>query len=118
MSAADNIKRLRKARGWTQVRLSMEAHVSQQAISFIESGRNEPSIEMIRALAGALGVTSSEIIGDVKSADSFGVNQDEIKLLDIFNQLNDSGRAFLVQQAETVLQQPAFRKDGFVSSVG
>ena len=57
MSVADSIRNLRKERGWSQVRLAMEAHVSQQAISFIERERNEPSAEMIRALANRYSVS-------------------------------------------------------------
>lgn len=118
MSVAENVKRLRKEKGWTQVRLSMEANVSQQAISFIESGRNEPSTDMIRALSKALGVSSAEIIEDNAQIESQDFGRNELRLLEIFNQLNYSGQAFLLQQAESVLQQAAFRKDGSASLVG
>ena len=115
MSVAENIKRLRKERGWSQVRLAMEAHVSQQAISFIERERNEPSTEMIRALAKALGVTASEIIeGSLDNSRS--VSRKEIQLLEIFHQLNASGQDFLLSQAEQIIQQPAFRQEGSISS--
>lgn len=115
MSVADNVKRLRKEKGWTQVRLSMEAHVSQQAISFIESGRNEPSTDMIRALSKALGVSSSEIIGDSQADASQELNKAELRMLEIFDLLNSAGQEFLLQQAESILQQRAFRKDGSAS---
>ena len=114
-SVSENIKRLRKEKGWTQVRLSMEAHVSQQAISFIESGRNEPSADMIRALSKALGVTSAEIMGDSVSDDLSELSQKQIRLLRISEQLNDAGQEFLITQAESILNQPAFRKDVSVS---
>ena len=115
MSIADNLKRLRKEKGWTQVRLSMEAHVSQQAISFIESGRNEPSADMIRALSKALGVSSSEIIGDNSQTDVDQLSAAEMRLLTIYKLLNHSGQDFLLSQAESILQQSAFRKDGSAS---
>lgn len=115
MSVADNLKRLRKEKGWTQVRLSMEAHVSQQAISFIESGRNEPSTDMIRALSKALGVSSSEIIGDNSQTDVDQLSAEEMRLLTIYKLLNHSGQDFLLSQAESILQQSAFRKDGSAS---
>lgn len=116
-SVSENIKRLRKEKGWTQVRLSMEAHVSQQAISFIESGRNEPSADMIRALSRALGVTSAEIMGDSVSDGLSEFNQNEIRLLRILEQLNDAGQDFLLSQAESILNQPVFRKESSMSSV-
>lgn len=116
MSASENIKKLRKQRGWSQSRLAMEAHVSQQAVSFIERERNEPSAEMIRALAKALHVQPSEII-DEKPPDLF-VSDLEGQLLSVFRQLNESGKSFLVQQAEAILQQPAFRKENSMYSAG
>lgn len=115
MSVAENIKRLRKERGWSQVRLAMEAHVSQQAISFIERERNEPSTEMIRALAKALGVSSSEII-DGPANESRTASRKEIQLLEIFHQLNTAGQDFLLAQAEQILRQDPFRQEGSISS--
>ena len=112
MSVADNIRRLRKQRGWSQVRLAMEAHVSQQAISFIERERNEPSADMIRALAKAFCVSASEIIDGV--ADN-SRTPSEIHLLEIFRQLNPAGQNFLISQAEQILQQAPFRQDGSIS---
>lgn len=116
MSAAEKIRKLRQQRGWSQVRLAMEAHVSQQAISFIERERNEPSAEMIRALAKAFCVSPSEIIGEGSDAEH-SFSQKEIQLLQIFHQLNTSGQDFLLQQAESILSQPAFRQEGSTSSV-
>ena len=112
MSVAENVKALRKARGWSQVRLAMEAHVSQQAISFIERERNEPSAEMIRALAKAFGVTAAEIIDGNTTKNSRTFSQKEIRLLEIFYQLNMAGQDFLLSQAESIIQQPAFRQAG------
>ena len=114
LSVADNVKRLRQQRGWSQVRLAMEAHVSQQSISFIERGRNEPSADMIRALAKALNVSTSEIIDSSSNSRTF--SQKEIQLLDIFHHLNEAGKDFLLSQAESILRQEAFRQVGSISS--
>ena len=110
MSVADNVKRLRQQRGWSQVRLAMEAHVSQQSISFIERGRNEPSTEMIRALAKAFDVSTSEII-DTPSEETMTISPKEIQLIEIFHQLNEAGKDFLLSQAQSIIQQPAFRQE-------
>ena len=114
MSVADSIRNLRKERGWSQVRLAMEAHVSQQAISFIERERNEPSAEMIRALAKAFGVSTAEILGE-KVQDNHISNMED-QLLAVFRQLNDAGKNSLLALAESMLQQSTFRQDGSVSS--
>ena len=120
MIISENIKQLRKERNWTQARLAMEAHVSQQAISFIERGRNEPSAEMIRALAAAFGVNPSRILGENQNLDEFreewmdfnSLSPKARQLFGIFEQLNDAGQDFLIAQAESILSQPVFRKDG------
>ena len=116
MSVSENVKRLRKKRGWSQVRLAMEAHVSQQSISFIERGRNEPSAEMIRALSKAFGVSASEIIDNISDNNAAETGMEK-QLMEIFRQLNTAGRQFLIQQAETVLAQPAFRQENNIQSV-
>lgn len=117
LSVADNVKKLRQRRGWSQVRLAMEAHVSQQSISFIERGRNEPSADMIRALAKALNVSTSEIIDSVQEENKNISQQKEIQLLEIFHQLNAAGQDFLLSQAESILKQSVFREEGSISSV-
>ena len=114
MSVADSIRNLRKERGWSQVRLAMEAHVSQQAISFIERERNEPSAEMIRALAKAFGVSTAEILGE-KVQDNHISNKED-QLLAVFRQLNDAGKNSLLALAESMLRQPELRQDASISS--
>jgi transcriptional regulator with XRE-family HTH domain len=46
----------REKRGYSQLRLSTESHISQRHISFLESGRSEPSREMILKLGIVLDV--------------------------------------------------------------
>lgn len=115
MSVSENIKKLRKQYGWSQTRLAMEANVAQQTISCIERGRNEPSVEITRALAKAFRVSVSEII-DESTDNSRTFSHKEIQLLQIFHQLNHAGQDFLLLQAESVLAQPAFRQDTSISS--
>ena len=115
MRFAESVKRLRKQRGWTQARLAMEAHVSQQAISFLERERNEPSVDMVRALSAAFGVPSSVLMGENQVEYDYH-DAYEHRLIDILSQLNDAGKTFLLQQAESILQQPAFRQETSISS--
>lgn len=52
---AERVKRLRLARGWTQVVLAEKSGVPQPTISNVERGR-EPLLETSKALADAFGV--------------------------------------------------------------
>jgi transcriptional regulator with XRE-family HTH domain len=46
----------RDKRGYSQLRLSTESHISQRHISFLESGRSQPSRELILKLGTALDI--------------------------------------------------------------
>lgn len=46
----------RDKRGFSQLRLSAESHISQRHISFLESGRSQPSRELILKLGTALDI--------------------------------------------------------------
>ena len=70
----------------------------------------------VRGGAGAaLDCTTSELLGE-KPADSVFLTPRQKQLLDMFAQLNDSGKDFLLSQTESILRQPAFRQDGSVAS--
>ena len=53
----DNLKSYRKEKGITQIRLSIEAEVTQETISAYESGKAMPSAETLIKMADFLGVS-------------------------------------------------------------
>jgi transcriptional regulator with XRE-family HTH domain len=58
------LKRIRKAKGLTQLALAKRSRVAQGYISELEAGREKnPGIETLRKLAKALGVPLAELIG-------------------------------------------------------
>lgn len=59
-------KRLQEIRtdaGLTQTGLAKALNTSQSAVSQMESGEREPSFDMLRRLAEALGVTPAHLLG-------------------------------------------------------
>ena len=50
------VRRLRKAKGWTQTALAFHAGLAPSVISEIETGKREPRAGTLRKLASALGV--------------------------------------------------------------
>jgi len=56
LQLADEVLRLRMARGWTQSELARRAGTGQTNISRIESGLANPTLETMRNIARALGV--------------------------------------------------------------
>ncbi|WP_454199439.1 helix-turn-helix domain-containing protein [Nocardia sp. Marseille-Q1738] len=61
----EQLRTLRQDRRETLVETAKRAGISPQYLSEVERGRKEPSSEMIAALAGSLGTTLGELIGQV-----------------------------------------------------
>lgn len=57
-----NCKRLRQRAGLTQDALAERLHVTRQAVSAWETGKNQPDVETLAALAEALGADVRELI--------------------------------------------------------
>ncbi len=60
---ARNIKRLRRARGWTQSKLAAESGYTRAAISIIEAEGRAVSQPGLIAIAAALGVSPDHLKG-------------------------------------------------------
>ena len=58
-----NLKTAREAKGWTQVKLSMEAGISQQSVTYYETGTRVPSLEVAQRLAQVLDTTIDYLLG-------------------------------------------------------
>lgn len=57
-----NIKRLRQERGLTQEELAEKLHVTRQAVSNWETGKNQPDIELLKTLAETFEVDAAELL--------------------------------------------------------
>lgn len=62
MAFGENLRRLRREKGMTQGDLAKTVAVWFTAISNIERGESEPSLELAAKLAAALGVTVDELM--------------------------------------------------------
>ena len=61
-----NIKRLRKENNLTQDALAEKLFVTRQTVSYWETGRNQPTLDMLGDLATALNCNPLDIIGTKK----------------------------------------------------
>ena len=57
-----NIRRYREQQGLTQDALAERLHVTRQAVSNWETGKNQPDLDMLEALAGVLDLDPAELI--------------------------------------------------------
>lgn len=62
-SFASRLRTAREARGLTQVDLAARTGIVQNALSHYECGRREPSLDNLRRLAVALGVSAGYLLG-------------------------------------------------------
>lgn len=64
MGISQNIKRLRKQAGMTQVELAEKLDVARSTITQWETGWSSPRMGMVQKLAGVFGVTSAEMLAE------------------------------------------------------
>ncbi len=55
------IRQLREAQGWTQLELAYRLEVTPGTVYAWESGRSEPKVSQLRAMARLFGVSSDAI---------------------------------------------------------
>ncbi|GAA0005946.1 helix-turn-helix transcriptional regulator [Bradyrhizobium diazoefficiens] len=58
---AYNVRRLRKARKWSQGELAAEVDLTQDAISLIENGRANPTVLTIEQIADVYGISLPDL---------------------------------------------------------
>ena len=59
---AANLRRLRKARHWSQDHLAAELEIEQNAVSLLENSRSNPTLLLIEQMAEVFGVSVSELL--------------------------------------------------------
>lgn len=57
-----NLKKLRKARGWSQERLASKAGISVSYVSMLEQGKRSPPLETLEVLGKALSVPPEDLV--------------------------------------------------------
>ncbi len=82
MNIGEYIRELRENRGLSLNMLAIKAGVSSATISYIENGRNKPSLKTIQLLADALGADVSDMVSIMNGSDE---SPAEYKLTDVID---------------------------------
>lgn len=120
MTTGERLRKIRKEKNLTQTQLSAMAGIKQETISAIENQRNLPTMASIRLLAQALDCSISDLMeGEEKQEPQTEgtLTAEEEKLITLFNLLNESGKRFLLQTAQNLVQAPEMRQDGSIASM-
>lgn len=125
MTIGERIKQARKSAGLTQKELAQMIGKGYSSLQKYELNIVEPSLEQLRKIALALGVTVSDLIDPEywstlpadQAATAFGNQQLTAKnALDAaFDQLNDEGQQKAVERVEELTEIPRYRKDNGIS---
>lgn len=97
-----NIERCSRAAGVSPSRACIESGAGKSFISDIRRGQT-PSVAKVAALAAYLGVSTSELVGDVRELPP--------ELLQAWAALNDEGREKLVDYAEDLAASGRYIKN-------
>ena len=76
----ENLKILRKSKGFTQEELAIKVNVVRQTVSKWEKGLSVPDAEVLQKIAEVLDVGVNELLGANMAQD---VNKNEIELADL-----------------------------------
>ena len=68
MALGERVRHLRARRGLTRKALALAAEVSERHLANLEYGNGNPSVLVLQQIAGALGCTMAELVGDVTTA--------------------------------------------------
>lgn len=98
----ENIRNYRKLRFMTQAQLAERIGMSQSTVGMYETGRREPDMDQIEAIADALNVSMRDLLPEGRNEISkdLQMSPERIKLLELARVLDES----LVDQATKALQ--------------
>lgn len=71
----ERIRKRRQELRWSQEKLAEMADISLNTVCRVEGGQSDMSIEVFRKLAQALGMSASELLGDIEYLQKDGQEQ-------------------------------------------
>lgn len=86
----ENLIRIRKSKGFSQIALAEKAGISIGLVGEIETGNRNPTLTTIDKIATALEVPVHQLFFDMKTKDDSLLSKENIKarIIDLLNQLD------------------------------
>jgi transcriptional regulator with XRE-family HTH domain len=103
----DNIRQLRKSKGWTQAELAQRLRTSQKVITSYETSRKTPPVTRLPALAAVFNVSIEELIG----AEPLAIKEEMphthknsriARLQDFYEKLSPDEQRVILKQVKTL----------------
>jgi transcriptional regulator with XRE-family HTH domain len=110
MSIGNNIRALRKSKGWTQVELAQKLNITQQAITAYERGKKRPPVDKLPDIAELFGVTIEDIIGKKPltietNSHHLHKNSRTAKIQELFEKLPPLEQRAILKQVTALIEQ-------------
>ena len=109
MKLKENIRKLRKAKGWTQTTLGGKIGVSQKIIADYETDATKPPVDRLTKLAKTLTVTVDQLLGleslsEPAQEKKVHKNSRLAKMEEVFESLNPTDQRAILKQAKGLLK--------------
>ncbi len=95
MDSIAKIERLRKERGWTVYKLSLESGVTQSTLATMYQRNTPPKLETLQALCEAFGITLAQFFLDEEGMEI--ISQNEKALLTAYRTLSTEKQKALLE---------------------
>lgn len=102
----ERVRRLREARGLTQLQLANAASMTSANISRLENGLQLPRANTALALARALGVEPQDLVGSIQKVEATQLDRIERRIAAIEEALAELSRALGSDAGELVVSIP------------
>lgn len=107
----ENIKKLRKQRGWSQSELAEKASITLTHVNRLETGKYNPSIDVVLRLARALDVTLDQLVLDNLADVSVHIeNKNLAERIRLIETLTENRREALFQVLDDMLTNQKMRQ--------
>lgn len=111
MALGDNIARLRRERGWTQVILAEKMDVNPNHVSRWERNRQRPSSRTLKRLAEELGVTLDDLLSkEQPPPDVMSMDLELREKFVMIQELSPEDRALVFRVIETFATRKRMEK--------
>ena len=102
---AQNISKLRKARGIKQIEFAEMLHVTQGAVSQWENGRTRPDTTQLIAIAALFGVSVEALTGVPEQTVKQQAKTARDDFYERFEKMSDTDREYLIKMMDFMIEQ-------------
>jgi transcriptional regulator with XRE-family HTH domain len=113
---AEKLKEFRLESGMTAKEVGDKIGRNEKTVSGWEHGRGQPDADMLFLLCKLYGIQSFDVFYPNPGTASVKNNPDETELVDIYRNLNKSGKSLLLQTARTFAGNPGMTEEEHGSS--